>query len=110
MAKFILYYYSILEEICRHLTSAFLFSFFLFCVLLGSCHEETVLAIIGACRHRVLVIHATHFRLQHSVISRDPGPVQPVVEFAEHGREISSEAILSEPCSFTLIRFAREHV
>ncbi|KYN41920.1 hypothetical protein ALC56_03679 [Trachymyrmex septentrionalis] len=85
---------------------AFLFSFFLFCVLLGSCHEETVLAIIGACRHRVLVIHATHFRLQHSVISRDPGPVQPVVEFAEHGREISSEAILSEPCSFTLIRRA----
>lgn len=91
----------------RHISFLISFSLSMFC--LRSRDEETVLAIIGACRHRVLVIHATHFRPQHSATSRDPGPVRPVVEFAERGREISSRVILSEPCSFTSI-FTREHV
>lgn len=74
---------------------AFLLVFF-FHVFLISHHEETVLAIVGACRYCVLVIHAaTHFRPRHGTTSPDPGPVWPVIELAEHSREISSRTILS---------------
>lgn len=73
---------------------AFLFVFFRVFLILR--HEETVLAIVGAYRYCVLVIHAaTYFRPRHGATSPDPGPVRSVIELAERGREISSRTILS---------------